>query len=391
MNTQYITGCVQKAASLRKHDVKLWKGYSHRILELQEELEPEQLGYILWGYAKSSFLDGPFYTEIMPTVKARLPDFQSHALMSLMWCMKQVKWRDRDLLKFVAQHTLDSMDVLRPSDFIKVCNSLAQLGLHDRGLCERLSEVAIPKLEETFAQQFRDAVNPTAVGCLWNDEVIAYLLERFRKIFITARPHHLMKAYESVVVARVEKPQVWRALEHDTKQFYVRLSQRHISDPGQEPSSLHRDVSQHLADLGEAHRNSFRWGPFAIDVGLEELEEDERRRCIMVDGPASFYFGTDQYLPPKKLQHRMLSALGWDVLRVRWDDWVELGLDAEKKKAFLQKLLASTPAADKDLTDRAEAPSDVVKARIWKLREVLAEAAAAEKAARESRRIDFDI
>lgn len=391
MNTQYITGCVQKAASLRKNDVKLWHGYSKRILELQDELEAEQLGYILWGYAKSSFLDGNFYREIMPTVKARLPEFQSHALMSLMWCMKQVKWKDRDLLTSVAQHTLDSIDALRPSDFIKVSNALASLGLRNTSLCERISGVAIAKFEETFAQQFRDAVNPVAIGCLWNDEVSQYILERFQRIFITARPHHLLKAYESVVVARVQAPQVWRALPHDTKQFYVRLSQRHIPDIGQEPSSLHWDVSRHLAELGEAHRNSFRWGPFGIDVGLEELEDDERRRCIMVDGPSSFYFGTDQYLPPKKLQHRMLSSLGWDIRRVRWDDWVDLELDGEKKRPYLETLLSGAGHVGEELADRPEAPPEVVKGKLRKLREVLLQAAAAEKAAKEARQIDFDV
>ena len=32
MDANYITACVQKAAALRKHDVKLWFGYSKRIL-----------------------------------------------------------------------------------------------------------------------------------------------------------------------------------------------------------------------------------------------------------------------------------------------------------------------------------------------------------------------
>ena len=50
MDANYITACVQKAAALRKHDVKLWFGYSKRILELREELQPDQLGYIMWGY-----------------------------------------------------------------------------------------------------------------------------------------------------------------------------------------------------------------------------------------------------------------------------------------------------------------------------------------------------
>merc|ERR1712045_645899 len=107
---------------------------------------------------------------------------------------------------------------------IKVTNALAALGLQNSGLRAALSRVAIPKLEETFAQQFRDAVHPVAIGYLWSDEVAVYILERFRRIFVTARPTHLMKAYESAVLCRVLAPQVWRSLSYEAKQFYVRLS-----------------------------------------------------------------------------------------------------------------------------------------------------------------------
>lgn len=76
-----------------------------------------------------------------------------------------------------AQHTLEILEHLRPSDFIKVSNALAQLGLQDAGLKSALCRVAVEKLEETWAQQFRDAVNPVTIGFLWDDEVTAYLLE----------------------------------------------------------------------------------------------------------------------------------------------------------------------------------------------------------------------
>jgi len=391
MGPQYITACVQKAAALRKHDLGLWKGFTHRIIELRGEFFPEQLGYILWGYGKSGYVDAQFYSEMLKVVRQQLPEFQSHALMSLMWALTKMKWRDKELIKAAAQHTLDSVDVLRPSDFIKICNAFAQLGLTDAGLRAALSRVAISKFEETFAQQFRNAVNPVAIGCLWSDEVIAYILERFRRIFITARPQHLMKAYEAAVVCRVQSPEVWRSLSREAKQFYVRLSQRHIPDKGRDPSAIHWDVSRHLADVGEAHRNAFRWGPFHIDVGLEELEADERRRCLMIDGPTAFFFSGDQYLPSRRLQHRMLTSLGWDVRRVRWDDWVELELDSEKKKIFLQKVLEGARPVGEDLADRNESSSEAVREKLRKLKAVLAQAGAAERAAKDEARMDFDI
>jgi len=200
-----------------------------------------------------------------------------------------------------------------------------------------------------------------------------------------------MKAYEAAVVCRVHRPNAWRALSREAKQFYVRLSQRHIPDAGREPTPMHWDVSRHLADLGEAHRNSFRWGPFYIDIGLEELEEDERRRCLMVDTPASFFYGTDQYLPPRLLQHKMLTSLGWDVRRVRWDDWAELELDSERKKPFLQNLLAGVRPVGDELVDKSPGSPGAVKEKLRKFREVLVRADEVERAAREDRKIDFDI
>eukprot|EP00435_Cladocopium_sp_Y103_P054679 s548_g17.t2 len=387
MDATYISRCVQKAASLRKHDVKLWFGYSQRLLELREELSAEQLGYVLWGYGKSSFVDSNFYQEILPVVKAKMAQFQSHALMSLMWCMKRLKWRDSELNRMAANHTLEAIEQLRPTDFIKVTNALAQLGLQDPGLKAALSRVAVEKLEEATAQQFRDAVNPVTIGCLWNDEVTAYLLERFRRIFITARPMHLLKAYESAVVSRIHKPQVWPRLLHDSKSFYVRLSQRHISDRGQRPTSMHRDISRHLADLGEAHRNSFRWGPLYIDIGLEQLEVDERRRCLMVDGPSSFFFCSDQYLPAKRLQHATLTSLGWDVRRIRWDEWLELG-DAQRKREFLTTLLAGSRPIAEELRDRAPHPAEELQEKLRRFKRFKADLEAAEK---EEEKIDFDI
>jgi len=87
----------------------------------------------------------------------------------------------------------------------------------------------------------------------------------------------------------------------------------------------------------------------------------------------------------------MLTSLGWDVRRVRWDDWVELELDSERKKPFLQELLAGSKPVGAELVDRAESPPGTIRNKLRKLREVLAQAEAAERAARESAKLDFDV
>jgi len=102
------------------------------------------------------------------------------------------------------------------------------------------------------------------------------------------------------------------------------------------PACLHRNYN-----LSGSHRNSFQWGPFSVDVGLDRVDEDERRDCIMVDTPTSYFLNTNQYRPTKRLRHRLLSELGWKVRRVRWEDWVSL--ERSEKKPFLEKLFLQDP------------------------------------------------
>lgn len=113
----------------------------------------------------------------------------------------------------------------------------------------------------------------------------------------------------------------------------------------------------------------------------------------MVDSPTAFYFGSVQYFPPKHLQHRMLTSLGWDVRRVRWDDWADLGpAESGKKGLFLRDLLEGSRPGGEELIERAAMPAATMQDKLRKLKSSLAEIRASERAARaEDERIDFDI
>ena len=140
-------------------------------------------------------------------------------------------------------------------------------------------------------------------------------------------------------------PSVWESLSPEARQFYVRLSMRHIPSLGKRPSSFHWDVSKRLSELELEHRNAFRFGPYRIDVGLERLVSEDRRDCLMVDHQTSFYFGTNQYTRIRKLQHQILFHLGWNVRHVRADEWYNFEPSQKKEKArFLLDILNCKPS-----------------------------------------------
>ncbi|CAD7946875.1 unnamed protein product [Amoebophrya sp. A120] len=333
-----------------------------------------------------------------PPSAPMLPNLGSYQLMSLFWCCKRLNYRDVPLQQAAIRVVLDKLDDIRPADFVKIINAAAALDVFPQSSCSRdgtstsesaatssslvndlassatkLFSAAVPtfvtdsfssgttsssagatlkkrlftvchsKLDACTAQEFRDAVNPCLIGAFFSDELIKYTLTRFRKIHITARPHHLLKAFESAVVCRTLYPHVWVNLDSEVKQFYVKLSMRHIPCFVKSPDAFHWNVSKHLSQLEQNHRNAFRWGPFWLDIGLESLDaQTEKRDCILLDRQPAFYFGTNKYIRLRKLQHKVLTHLGWNVKHVRYEDWFRFkpGSDSEKKQQFLLHLLA---------------------------------------------------
>lgn len=80
----------------------------------------------------------------------------------------------------------------------------------------------------------------------------------------------------------------------------------------------------------------------------------------MIDPSAAFYLGTNQYTRNRKLQHEILSHLGWNVRRVRYDDWFQFepGTAGNKKREFLLNLLSEAPT--EKLLDRDECSREAV-------------------------------
>ncbi|KAF8819716.1 RAP domain-containing protein [Cardiosporidium cionae] len=339
MDGQYIAACVQKAAGLRKHDIKLWKGYSKRILELANTLSPLQLGYIFYGCGKSYFLDEQLYRGLVPSVCGLLPNFHSHALMCIAWALDRVHIREDELFEMIGKTVLLKAESIRSSDLIKICNSLGRMGANGMARNAEFSKMVKNKYDKTFAQEFRNAMCDVTILNLYDDELKHSMLCRFAKIFICARPQHYQQAFQTAVALRVLYPNVWYSLPKQIRSFYIRLSMRRIPQISRYPSNFHWDVSNCLAKLGIAHRNTFQWGCYWIDMG----ETEERRNCWFIDGPTSFYFNTNQYLETKKLHHRVLNHLGWNIRRVCWQDWVEFGGDTDAKLDYLRKVRESNP------------------------------------------------
>ncbi len=343
MDGEYLATCMHQAACRNTKDVNLWKGFIARLPDVMDEMSPEHFGYICWAVGKVQVPRKPNRTDQVHELLARnalkqLPLLTSHGMMAVLWTLKRALVKpSNDLLSGIASRIMDSPQSVRPSDYISICNSLAFFGFGkaDKTFRDRISAISQAKFEtDTFAQDFRAIAHPLTMANLWNDTMQAYILDRFRKIFITARPNHLLHAYHSSLVVRALASSVWfNLVSEKTRGFYTQLAIRHIASPSRKPCAFHKSVSDQLASVpfSVPHRNMFRWGPLFIDIGIEEDDSDndasntitdDRKTCVMLDKQTAFYSNFPAtYTEKSILEHRLLTELGWDVCRVNQQMW----------------------------------------------------------------------
>ena len=355
MDPEYLATCMHRAACQNLKDADLWKGYVGRFIEISDQVEAGHFGYLCWAVGKVQLPpQSGVHEALVSRGLALAPSMSGSGLMALLWTLRRAIVKPpHSLLQITADRILNEPEKIRPSDFIRICNSLAFFGFgkNDHSFRDKISNAAMAKFEaDTFAQDFREAVDPIALANLWNDEMRGYVLERFRKVFITARPNHLLKAYHSSVAVRVLAPQAWyHSVSEKTRGFYTSLAMRHIATPGRGMSKFHQSVSDLLAEapFRLAHRNMFRWGPFFIDIGFDGDEEDsdvptlpdDRKRCILLDKPSSFYTNEpSKYTEKSRLEHLLLTEVGWDVVHLHHRAWKQ-SRTAEAKVALLRSVL----------------------------------------------------
>ncbi|AFZ80744.1 RAP domain-containing protein [Theileria equi strain WA] len=350
-----LSAAVQKAATIRKHDLRLWHNFGNRFLEIANTLTGQQLGYLYYGFGKSRFLHEPLYIGMMKHTEPMLTKLNSHSLMCVAWALNRLQIRNQDFLTKYSFEIASRLDDIRVTDLIKICNSLAKLDVCSPVLKDKLSEKMVDRLETIFAQDFRGVMNLVTMMNMYDEKTQVYILSRFSKIFICARPQHLHQAFTSAVGIRVLLQRTWAQLDKSVKGFYTRLSMRKIHQPSRKPSDFQWDVSDHLAKMGLYHRNTFYWGCFWIDIG----EVEEKNNCWFVDGPCCFYVSSTEYTSKVKLQHRILDNLGWNIRRVPWFKWANLLNDPEGKIAYLRKLRDSEPLGEFLSQPEVLSPSEI--------------------------------
>jgi hypothetical protein len=358
MDGEYLAAAFQKAASLRKMDLVIWRKLANRSMQISDSISPEHIGYIFYGVGKSRFLHTKLVGKLLDRVVTGhlLRAMTSHGVMCMLWALRRTHIHPGDaFLHEVSAHLIKEEGKFRPKDFLKCLHSLAFFGCRktDGGWRERISMIAKSKMDAMFAQDIRSATEPLMVANIYTDQVRKYVFDRFRGVAITARPHHLMKTMEAAVTTRILKPECWwEDISDQNRKFLTKLSERHINYPGKRRTPLHSEISATLEKMGMSHRMLLRMGPFTVDFTLE-ISGDEitsKKAVLLVDNLSSFLVNDFHLTEETILRHRLLHDMGLEIFRVSWHQWISVS----DKTKFLSEVLAKGPVSPRVLLAEQE-------------------------------------
>eukprot|EP00923_Selenidium_pygospionis_P059728 GHVN01105186.1.p1 GENE.GHVN01105186.1~~GHVN01105186.1.p1 ORF type:complete len:358 (-),score=67.72 GHVN01105186.1:207-1280(-) len=291
-----------------------------------------------------------------------------------------MRMRDETLMTEAMEVGLAKVDVMRPSNLVALVNGFSAMGLSDSFLSRLSSAALVPKLDLVLANVYKRAFTLPSVINHLSDEALLYIFDRLRYTKDVFDSQWTVKALMCGVGVRVLRPSVWDDIPPDSRRVLVDMSMgrtgRSLSDESifgarqhylnfgfsewtvsggfngienevTTPSAQQWDVSDILANqLQIPHEHLTAIGPFKVDI----QEKDER--CLwFIDDHERFYDGTQQYLETVKVEHKILTLMGFDIRRITHDEWDALETDAEREQ-FVKSIAESEPMTEvlNDLT-----------------------------------------
>lgn len=99
-------------------------------------------------------------------------------------------------------------------------------------------------------------------------------------------------------------------------------------------SSYQRSLEDCLRSLGLSFQQEVDLSGLLVDVFIHS-----KNLIIELDGPTHFVRNSLQLLGPTAFKHRMLRAMGFNLLSITLEDWDDL-IDMRAQRAFLQAAMA---------------------------------------------------
>mmetsp|Transcript_15583 Transcript_15583/g.43601 ORF Transcript_15583/g.43601 Transcript_15583/m.43601 type:complete len:538 (+) Transcript_15583:66-1679(+) len=148
--------------------------------------------------------------------------------------------------------------------------------------------------------------------------------------------HNLLRIHQVAMSLDLESQTPARKRHPKAGRLMAAARHAWMSDSGdlrsKRGSHLHREIAAAVRRLGLPALEESSLPGYSVDITIPSMN-----MVLEADGPSHFNRTTGDALGSTLLKHRLLKAMGWNVLSIRLDDWEEL-IGPEERQSFLKSL-----------------------------------------------------
>jgi hypothetical protein len=171
MDGEYLAASFQKAASLRKMDLEVWRKLANRAMQISDaaSIKTDHIGFIFYGIGKTRYLHVKLIGSLLDAQMAgdTFNQLNSHAVMSIMWTLRRTHMHPGEkFLTRISDLLVKEERKFRPKDFFKCLHALAFFGHRkmDADWRSEISKISLTKFEKMFAQEVRALTEPVVLA-----------------------------------------------------------------------------------------------------------------------------------------------------------------------------------------------------------------------------------
>ncbi|AFZ79013.1 hypothetical protein BEWA_018580 [Theileria equi strain WA] len=314
-----LISSVNSLSQLKCYDSLLIKETIKRVTLHLAQLSTYDISNVISALANFGYRNVSFIKKISVCINYRIDEFSKQQLNNIFNKLTILRTSDLNLLLLLFDKISINQHELNGIDIGKVCMSYIYLLMHFDCLNKEIIEGKCPNISPYVVPETYDVFLDRLIGNLSSKlDVSTIFIMKTIYLYLT----HL-------------KPEKYYKLSSKSKELLKKcdIITFNLAEYILTSSPAHRELSHFLNLAGVLHKNEVQCGPYLIDI-VPEVNPGIKV-AIEYDGPSHFYAETVMRNIKSITKHEILESMGWEVIHVPYQEWIQLGCQLPKYQQLL--------------------------------------------------------
>lgn len=334
------------------------------------QMSPKTLALLVQAAARAGWYSRVLMRNATKVLTPRLRDLDGHDLCALLGGLSRMGYRDERFLRLLAAAVRQQAPSMEASYLVQALVAFSMMRIRHRKWFDAMLRTIFERQHElrqrsatntVYSMLLIAAVEKQSSDIELGTSEVASVEDVYpfaqhqgvvKSLLGITNKHRSDLTYPAVfqlqiidLFLRLLAPTVYDDLWQELKILLAKSRKVNVvlDDYMQNSSRMHRRISQWFTRVGLHHRSEVFVGPFMLDMVIGD------KVVVEIDGPSHFYKDTNARTSPSILKTVILSAMGFRVRHLLYQEWSQCGTSEKKLmfcSSFWRDILAEDMNAD---------------------------------------------